>query len=557
MSRAPSTTSPQPAAGTVDLVAPPGAVDLDAEAGRIGIQELRPAQRAAVEALVAGRDVLAVIPTGGGKSAIYQVATEILDGVCVVVSPLLALQEDQMDAIASADLGEAVAIDGATSDSERAAIVDRLSSGAARYLFATPEILTDEAVVEALARIGVRLLAVDEAHCIVTWGHGFRPDYTVIGDVRRRLGTPLAVALTGSADPRMRTDICRSLDMAEAEIVTSDLERTNIHLSVVGSSSADDAIDRIVEHLTPGEGKALVYVPTRALTVEIAERLEATGQVARPFHGGLPKSAKSEALGLIRSQQRCVIVATTAFGMGIDVPDITTVVHLDMPDSLLAYYQEVGRGGRDGAPARGAVFVSLRARSRRAFGSGVRSTSVGECAAVYDAMRGGVVSRRRLAEQMPFGAGTVARALSILEQAGAIATRPRLAVTGAVELEVVERLRAEREEFDRSQLLAVERYRSSRHCRWSQILTSLGESLERCGHCDVCEIVTEEVPDREFPVGTVVSHVDFGRGCVTSRRPDVIVVAFDEVGPKELSTELCVEHGLIEADPAATPEAAG
>ena len=519
-------------------------------AQRLGIDGFRPSQREAIGALVEGTDVLAIIPTGGGKSAIYQAVSELLDGPTVVVSPLLALQEDQLASIASADLGEARAIDGSSSEADRAEVLDGLADGTLRYLFATPEILRDDELLDRLAEVGVSLLAVDEAHCVVTWGEGFRPDFAELGDVRRRLGSPTTVALTGSADPRIRADVCRSLAMDDVRLVTSGLERSNITLSVVGAASSDDAVDDLVAHLDDVDGKALVYVPTRKLTVEIAERVAASGRPARAFHGGLAKAEKTAALEMIRSEERAVVVATTAFGMGIDVPDIASVVHLDMPDSLLAYYQEVGRGGRDGGAASGAVFVSLRTKSRRAFASGVRATSVVDCASVDAALRAGASSRAELRRQTGLPAGRVARALAVLVEAGVATTTPALAVVGASDPDLIDRLCRAREEFDRSQLQAVERYRSARHCRWAQILASLGEPLDRCGHCDVCEAEaadggSAQVVDGPFPVGAIVEHDEFGRGCVTSRRADVIDVAFDEVGPKGLSAELCLEEGLI------------
>ena len=526
-------------------------IDVDDVARRIGIDRFRPIQERAISALVDGRDVLAVIPTGGGKSAIYQAAAELIPGVTVVVSPLLALQQDQMDSIMASGLGRAVAIDGSTNEGDREERLAELRDGSVEFLFVTPEILGDDEIIASLADVDISLLAVDEAHCIVTWGEGFRPDFLIIGDVRRRLGSPVTVALTGSADPRIRADVCRRLDMHDVEILMGDLERANISLSVVGADDETSAVDALVEHLRGVDGKALVYVPTRKACVEIAERLDVEGRRALPFHGGLGKDAKDAALELIRGDEGCVVVATTAFGMGIDIPDIGTVAHLDMPDSLLAYYQEVGRAGRDGAPASGAVFVSLRNRSRRAFSSGVRETTVVDCANVYVAIQNGAASRRAVIAETKLPAGRAVRAIAVLEQAGAITTRPKLGVIGASDPETIDRLCAEREEFDRSQIQAVERYRSVRQCRWAQILSSLGEPLERCGHCDVCEAQDvdpdhDTVEDGPFPVGTVVNHEKFGEGRVTSRHDDVLVVAFDQVGPKELGLSFCLDEEILD-----------
>ena len=526
-------------------------ISIDRVAEQLGVDGLRPPQRNAIEALVDGVDVLAIIPTGGGKSAIYQGAALVLGGVTVVVSPLLALQDDQIRSIEDSEVGRAVAVDGSTSDIGREAAFEALESGTARFLFVTPEILASDEVLDRLARCHVKLFAVDEAHCIVTWGQGFRPDFLLLGDARRRLGDPTVVALTGSADPRIRADIRRSLSMTDGMTVTSDLERANIELSVVNAADRAAAADRLAEHLDAVPGKALVYVPTRRLCSELAERIHRVDRPATPYHGGLNKADKEAAVELIRSHGQAVVVATTAFGMGIDIPDISAVAHLDMPDSLLAYYQEVGRGGRDGSAASGAVFVSLRSRSRRAFGSGVRQTTVADCATVYVEVQNGATSRRQLIDRLPLNAGRIVRALGVLEQVGAIATSPHLTVTGEVDADRVDDVCREREEFDRSQIEAVERYRSVRRCRWGQILTSLGEPLDECGHCDVCADVDLEPPapvddaDLPFPVGAPVEHAEFGPGTVTSRLSDIITVSFESVGPKDLATELCLDGGLL------------
>ena len=456
-----------------------------------------------------------------------------------------------MDSIMASGLGRAVAIDGSTGARDREERLAGLRDGSVEFLFATPEILGDDEILDALSDVHVSLLAVDEAHCIVTWGEGFRPEFLVIGDVRRRLGSPVTVALTGSADPRIRADVCRRLDLDDVEILMGDLERANISLSVVGADDQDGAVESLVAHLDGVGGKALVYVPTRKLCIEIAERLDGDERRALPFHGGLKKSEKDEALELIRGSGPCVVVATTAFGMGIDIPDIGTVAHLDMPDSLLAYYQEVGRAGRDGDPAHGAAFVALRTRSRRAFASGVRSTTVTDCASVYVAVQNGAASRRSVIAETSLPAGRAVRAIAVLEQASALTTRPSLQVIGPSDPETIERLCREREEFDRSQMQAVERYRSLRQCRWAQILASLGEPLERCGHCDVCtaaEVDPAEasVDDGPFPVGTTVRHEEFGEGRVTSRRDDVLLISFDHVGPKELGLSFCLDEGILE-----------
>ncbi len=530
-----------------DAAATDAAPSLDEAIEAVGVRDLHPAQREAVEALVGGCDVLAVIPTGGGKSAIYQIVGAVLPGPSVVVGPLLALHADQHDSIERSDLPAAAALDGSTPATERAEIVAALSEGTLEYLLVTPETLAADDLLDELVDAGTSLLVVDEAHCIATLGQGFRPDFLALGDVRRRLGSPTTVALTGSADPQLRDEIVALLQLDDPAVVVADLDRPNIDLELHSAGDRESARAGLVSDVLAEGGKTLVYAPTRRLCEDLAAELASGGRAAVAYHAGLSAADKAAALDHIRDDPSAVVVATTAFGMGIDIPDIAVVAHLDLPESLIAYYQEVGRAGRDGSPARGVAFSTARERSRRDFAGGVRTIEVQDCHRVAQAVGAQATSRRAVIDRTGLGAGRVTRALHVLADLGAVQLRPSIRRGRRhPDDEAIEQACRRREERDRSQVAAMARYRSVRRCRWSQILGSLGQALDRCGHCDVCAEDADGPGDDDGELtGVRVVHPEFGEGLVTASSERRLTVAFDEVGTKDLDPDLSWETGLL------------
>ena len=296
-----------------------------------------------------------------------------------------------------------------------------------------------------------------------------------------------------------------------------------------------------------------MYVATRAQAERLAGEL-ANRRPSWAYHGGLPRRARDDVLRAFREADEAIVVATTAFGMGIDIGDIDTVAHLDLPPTLVDYYQEIGRAGRDGRAAQARAFVGARKRSRRAFAGGVRRVDPDTCLAVHRAAESGTLNRRTLASALDLTAGEVTRALAILESLGAVATRPRLRVTGpdpaSDDLEAASR---EFEEFDRAQRQAIARYRTADTCRWLQILAALGQASGPCGAgCDVCVSGDVEPEGRPIDGGPAVAgsmavvHATFGPGVVATIDDGIATIVFDRAGPKALDWELCLAEGLLD-----------
>lgn len=313
-----------------------------------GFDGFRPGQEEIVNAVAEGRDVLAIMPTGGGKSLCYQLPALMRDGLTVVVSPLIALMRDQVRALTEAGVA-AAALTSGNSDEENTEVLRALSARELRLLYIAPERLASGATVPMLKRAGVQAIAVDEAHCVSQWGHDFRPDYLRVGELRRVLGVPLA-AFTATADAETRDEIVRRLFGGAAPLTfLRGFDRPNIHLTF---QPKDGPRRQILDFAAARRGQSgIVYCGTRAKTEALAEALNQAGLTAVAYHGGMEAEARRAVEIRFQREDGLIVTATVAFGMGIDKPDIRWVAHADLPKSIEAYYQEIGRGGRDGAPA--------------------------------------------------------------------------------------------------------------------------------------------------------------------------------------------------------------
>ncbi|MDQ3082255.1 MAG: ATP-dependent DNA helicase, partial [Gemmatimonadota bacterium] len=312
-----------------------------------GYDDFRPGQAKAIESVLAGHDTLVVLPTGGGKSVCYQIPALLLPGLTVVVSPLISLMKDQVDALEARNLPAAF-INSTLKSGEVADRLNRAARGEIKLLYLAPERFDFGNVAGRLKDIGVSLLAIDEAHCISQWGHDFRPSYLRVADARTRLGSPPTVALTATATPEVREDISRQLKLENPRTIITGFDRTNLKYHVLSARNDADKDELLVETLRRHEGLAVVYSATRKSVDRISFMLEQRGVSAAAYHAGLDDQHRREVQEAFMSETIRAIVATNAFGMGIDKPNVRVVIHHSMPGTLEAYYQEAGRAGRDG-----------------------------------------------------------------------------------------------------------------------------------------------------------------------------------------------------------------
>ena len=528
-----------------------------------GWEQLRPEQLAAMEPLTEGRDVLAVLPTGAGKSAIYQVPALLLDGPTVVVSPLIALQRDQREGLSGTEAPDAVVVNSAQRAAQTRRAWEKLREGSAEYVFLSPEQLANDEIVEALRDAGVSLFVVDEAHCVSEWGHDFRPDYLRLGPVIERLGHPPVAALTATAAPPTRADIVARLGLHDPAEVVASFDRPELHLTAHLFHDDDlrrrEVVERTVE-LSAGAGVGLVYCATRKDTVAHSEELRGRGVRAAAYHAGMKGADRDAVHARFLDGALDVVVATSAFGMGIDKPDVRFVVHAASPASLDAYYQEIGRAGRDGDPAEVTLLHHAKDLNLQRFLT-ARRPKPAALRAVLDALAAGPVTPKELRDATGLGPARTTAALNLLEQAGAALTgsdgrlhRCDMPVAAAVDRAV--ELAEQRREAVRSRIEMMRGYAETTDCRRRVLLGYFGEQVvDPCGQCDNCDAGTARAAD---PVGdaaaaeeglesrSAVRHPEWGDGVVMSTEPDRVTVLFAEHGYKTLSLDAVRDNALLE-----------
>jgi ATP-dependent DNA helicase RecQ len=323
--------------------------DIHATLRRIyGYHAFRPYQQAIVEDLIAGRDAFVLMPTGGGKSLCYQLPALHRPGVAIVVSPLISLMKDQVDALVANGVA-AACYNSSLGGQEARRVLARLHAQELDLLYIAPERLMTPAFLERLAAIDIALFAIDEAHCVSQWGHDFRPEYVQLGELRRYFPAIPLIALTATADPQTREDIVRVLGLEQARRYVAGFDRPNIRYTVLEKHRP---FDQLLQFLGSHRGAAgIVYALSRKRVEEIADKLRGQGWRADAYHAGLPASQRSEVQERFLRDELQLVVATVAFGMGIDKPNVRFVVHYDLPKNIEGYYQETGRAGRDGLPA--------------------------------------------------------------------------------------------------------------------------------------------------------------------------------------------------------------
>jgi ATP-dependent DNA helicase RecQ len=541
-------------------------------ASSFSLPALRDGQLAGMSALADGRDVLAVMPTGYGKSATYQVAALYLHNKtgrpAFVVSPLIALQEDQLDGLTDhLGKGAAVAINSSRSDSEVEAAWQAAESGEASFLFLAPEQLAKQETVDRIKKLDITMFVVDEAHCVSAWGHDFRPDYLDVGNVRERLGNPPVVGLTATASPPVRDEIMVRLGMKDPLVLVRGFDRPNISLDVVRHQEDKGKRKAVVEQvsaLAKAEGMGLLYAATRKDTEKYAAKLTENGLRAEAYHAGRPAAERERIHQQFQDDQLDVVVATTAFGMGIDKPNVRFVVHADIPESLDSYYQEIGRAGRDGEPAAAILHYRAEDLGLRKFFS-THAPDPEALLAVLKVMKnaGERAPKTALVELTGFPARRVTALVNQLEDAGAVTTGKRgIRLTSKAKLPVlvgraVDMAEA-RQRVDESRLTMMRAYAETDGCRRQFVLGYFGEDMpEPCGNCDACIHGEADAGghgsadhpasagDELFPLQSTVTHKEWGQGLVMRHEDDVITVLFEQEGYKTLSRTAVVENGLL------------
>ena len=524
-----------------------------------GFEGLRPGQETAIKAVLAGHDTLAVMPTGSGKSAIYQIAAMLIDGPTVVVSPMIALQRDQVETIEGQDMGGAVLVNSTVRPAERREAFAHIKDGETEFLFLAPEQFARPETIEHLKEAKPSLFVVDEAHCVSSWGHDFRPDYLRLGEVIEQLGHPIVLALTATAAPPVREEIVARLDMHQPKVVVQGFDRPNIWFGVERFSEEaikkQALIARVVESAKPG----IVYAATRKRSEEVAEALREQGVNALAYHAGMRPKEREETQTAFMSDDIEVIVATTAFGMGIDKPNVRFVYHYDISDSVDSYYQEVGRAGRDGDDARAILFYRPEDVGLRRFFAGSGQLDIDQLAQIVHiiAQHPAAVDPRVIADETGLSQTKLTTALSRLEEVGAIAILPSGDVAARDHRDdlaesVIAALQTQEnyQQLERSRVTMVQGYAELHDCRREYLLNYFGEEYTPpCDTCDNCEaghISIEDARDKPFPLNSRVFHKTWGEGLVLRYEADKMVILFDEVGYKTLATDFVLQNGLLD-----------
>ncbi|HYD97313.1 MAG TPA: ATP-dependent DNA helicase RecQ [Noviherbaspirillum sp.] len=523
-----------------------------------GIRHLRPGQQEVIDSVLHGNHTLAVMPTGAGKSLCYQLPALKMPGITLVVSPLISLMKDQAGKLETAGVG-ATEVNSTLSTREEASVLESIRQADNEFVFATPERLADPDFLATIRQHRVSLFVIDEAHCISHWGHDFRPAYLQLGAAINALGNPTVLALTATATGNVVDDIIRQLGLPDMHVINTGIYRSNLHYRVAAATSESEKLDTVLRLVRETGGSGIVYTATVKAVEEVHDALKEAGESVTFYHGQMAARARHANQDAFMSGACRVMVATNAFGMGIDKPDIRFVIHYQIPANLEAYYQESGRAGRDGEDAECVLLFYAKDKQVQQFFLARRYPGVEDLGEVYAALQALATEHPRVsAAQVQAHLGQVSDtrlqvSLKLLKDGGFLEQDEhleyRLLRNRAKTRELKELVATYRDKsvHDHDALERIVFYAQTGFCRWKVLLEYFAEQADwsHCGVCDNCrrppeqaltpEHVREHVPPQArlqqvvpLQAGSTVKVPKYGEGMVVSCAGDKVTIRFPD-----------------------------